>query len=148
MRLWSKQLIHVLPRQQLVAQWRECSAIAGNILTKGIPNHILVNKIMDYPIDHFITFTARVHGEMTMRGYRTTKTVWDKIEKLNPNWQTVDFNELFKNWMDNTYLTVCYWNLVEKYQCGGISQEEWDKIKNFINTCEYRPIILYTKKFY
>jgi uncharacterized protein (TIGR02328 family) len=107
MRLWHKQLISVLPRQQLIAQWRECSAIAGNILTKGTPNHILVNKIMDYPIDHFITFTARVHGEMTMHGYRTTKTVWDKIEKLNPNWKTVDFNELFKDWMDNRYLTVC-----------------------------------------
>ena len=115
MRLWSKQLIHVLPRQQLLGQWKECSAIAGNILTKGTSNHILVNKIMDYPIDHFITFTARVHGEMTMRGYRTTKTVWDKIEKLNPNWQTVDFNELYNQWMDSTYLTICFWNLYEKY---------------------------------
>ena len=148
MRLWHKELLHVLPRQQLVAQWRECSAIAGNILTKGTPNHILVNKIMDYPIDHFITFTAQVHGEMTIRGYKTTKTVWDKIERLNPNWQPVNYDELYDQWMNNTYLTICYWNLVEKYQCGGISQEEWDKIKNFINTCEYRPIILYTKKFY
>ena len=133
MRLWHKQLISVLPRQQLLGQWKECSAIAGNVLTKGTPNHILVNKIMDYSIDHFITFTARVHGEMTMRGYKTTKTVWDKIEKLNPNWQTIDFNELFKGWMDNRYLTVCYWNLYEKYDCGGISQEERDKIAIYIN---------------
>lgn len=129
MRLWSKQLIHVLPRQQLVAQWRECSAIAGNIFTKGTPNHILVNKIMDYPIDHFITFTARVHGEMTMRGYRTTKTVWDKIEKLNPNWETVDFNELYSKWMNIEYLEICYWNLREKYSCGGFSENEWKPIE-------------------
>ena len=141
MRLWSKQLIHVLPRQQLVANWRECSAIAGNILTKGTPNHILVNKIMDYPIDHFITFTARIHGEMTMRGYRTTKTVWDKIEKLNPNWQIVDFDELFKDWMDNTYLTICYWNLYEKYSCGGMTADEWYKINNEFYTIGNCPFV-------
>lgn len=32
MRLWHIDLIPVLPREQLVAQWRECSAIAGAIL--------------------------------------------------------------------------------------------------------------------
>ena len=78
MRLWHKQLISVLPRQQLVAQWRECSSIVGNILTKGTPNHILVNKIMDYPIDHFITYAALVRGEMTNRGYHPDP-VWSNI---------------------------------------------------------------------
>ena len=47
MRLWHKDMISILPREQLVAQWRELSAIASNIQTKGTPNHILVNKIMD-----------------------------------------------------------------------------------------------------
>lgn len=48
MRLWHKGLIRVLPREQLVAQWRECSAIAGNIKLKGTPNHILVNKVLNF----------------------------------------------------------------------------------------------------
>ena len=129
MRLWSKQLIHVLPRQQLLGQWKECSAITGNILTKGTPNHILVNKIMNYPIDHFITFTARVHGEMTMRGYRTTKTVWDKIEKLNPNWETIPFEKLYYYWMDDEYFKICYYNLKEKYMCDSIQDSEWRPIE-------------------
>lgn len=34
MRLWHKNLITVLPREQLVSQWRECSAIAGAIQKK------------------------------------------------------------------------------------------------------------------
>ena len=34
MRLWHVDLIHVLPREQLVAQWRELSAIAGKIKIK------------------------------------------------------------------------------------------------------------------
>lgn len=48
MRLWHKDLIDVLPRQQLIAQWRECCCIAKNIADNGYPNHILVNKIMDF----------------------------------------------------------------------------------------------------
>ena len=47
MRLWHKDLIPVLPRQQLIGQWRECCLIAKQISEKGTPNHILVNKIMD-----------------------------------------------------------------------------------------------------
>lgn len=43
MRLWHKELIPYLPRQQLIAQWRECCAIASNLASKGTPNHLLVN---------------------------------------------------------------------------------------------------------
>lgn len=35
MRLWHKDLIHYLPRQQLIAQWRECCAIAVGFLKKN-----------------------------------------------------------------------------------------------------------------
>ena len=47
-RLWHKDLITALPREQLVSQWRELSAAAGNILTRGTPNHILINKIKSF----------------------------------------------------------------------------------------------------
>ena len=79
MRLWHKYLIEALPREQLVAQWRECSAIAGNIKTKETPNHILVNKIMNYPMNHFISFSFYIRQEVTRRGYRTMDHVWNKI---------------------------------------------------------------------
>ena len=39
MRLWHKDLISVLPRQQLLGQWRECCLIARNIAEKNTPNH-------------------------------------------------------------------------------------------------------------
>lgn len=70
MRLWSYQLLPYLPRQQLLSQWRECCCIAKSITEKGTPNHILVNKIMDYPIDHFVEYCAYVCIEMEYRGYR------------------------------------------------------------------------------
>ena len=134
-RLWHRDMIKVLPREQLVAQWRECSAIAGNINTKGTPNHILVNKIMDYPMEHFISYAFYIRQEMTRRGYRTMDSVWNKILQT----KEVDYGEicilpiedLFPNWHNDTYWTICYYNLKEKWLCGGIKEEDWNKIEEF-----------------
>jgi len=133
MRLWHKDLICVLPREQLVAQWRECSAIAGNILTKGTPNHILVNKIMDYPMDHFITYAAAVRAEMTNRSYRTMDSVWNKIIKVaNGNYNILSLEEIYPEWMNNEYLAICYYNLKEKYMCGGIKENDFKHIDDLV----------------
>lgn len=128
MRLWHKGLIEFLPREQLVAQWRELSAIAGNIKTKGTPNHILVNKVIDYPFDHFITYAAAVRQEMTRRGYRTMDSVWNKICSVaNNNYNILPINEIYNEWMNGEYLTICLYNLYEKYICGGVKEEDWEK---------------------
>lgn len=133
MRIWHKDLISVLPREQLVAQWRELSAIAGNILTKNSPNHILVNKIMDYPLSHFITYAKIVRDEMSNRGYKTSNKVWDKICSINQGKiEIVSKNNLFINWHNDRYLKQCYYNLEEKYDCGGIREEDFLKIKELI----------------
>jgi uncharacterized protein (TIGR02328 family) len=120
MRLWSKQLIKYLPREQLVAQWRELSAIAGAIQKNGTPNHILVNKVLDYDFDHFITYASLVREEMTKRGHRTMNCVWEKITSLKPDWKPIDFNHLFWFWHDDRYLKQCFYNLEEKFDCGGV----------------------------
>ena len=36
MRLWHKDLVTVLPRMQLLGQWRECCLIAKSIKGKGV----------------------------------------------------------------------------------------------------------------
>lgn len=128
MRLWHKDLVPYLPREQLVAQWRELSAIAGNINTKGTPNHILVNKVMDYPLNHFITYAAAVRAEMTKRGYRTMDSVWNKICSITDNYEILPLDEIYEGWMDDVYLEICYYNLLEKHICGGIKFEDWVKI--------------------
>lgn len=130
MRLWHKDLINVLPRPQLVAQWRELSSIAGNIKTKGTPNHILVNKVMDYDFSHFVSYAHYIRTEMTKRGYRTMDSVWQKIESLKPDWELISLGELFPNWHNERYLIQCIANLQEKYDCGGISEADWEKIKS------------------
>ena len=128
MRLWHKDFITVLPREQLVAQWRELSAIAGSIQKKGTPNHILVNFILNYDYNHFISYAELVRNEMTKRGYRTMNSVWEKIISLKPDWDKLSFDKIYEDKMNNEYLIICYYNLYEKYLCGGIKEEDYNKI--------------------
>ena len=133
MRLWHKDLIAFLPREQLVAQWRECSAIAGNIATRGTPNHILVNRVLDYDFDHFITYSKDIRDEMSLRKYRTMDSVWNKIVALKPDWKEVPFRNLYYEWMNDEYFDICYYNLLEKYRCGGIKEDDWAAIEKLHN---------------
>ena len=118
MRLWHTSLIPVLPREHLVAQWRECSAIAGKIQSSGTPNHVLVNFVMNYDFDHFISYAYYIRQEMNARKYRSMNSVWEKIVSLKPDWTLLPIEEVYKNKMSDFYLTVCYYNLYEKYDCG------------------------------
>lgn len=130
MRIWHWKLIKALPREQLVAAWRELSAIAGNLKTKGTPNHILVNKILNYSFDHFVSYAHYVRGEMTRRGYRTMDSVWNKIiAVVDGDYNILPVEELFPGWHNSRYFTQCYYNLEEKYDCGGINEEQFDKIR-------------------
>ena len=141
MRLWHKDLLKVLPREQLVAQWRELSAIAGNLNTKGTPNHILVNKILNYPREHFISYALYVRQEMTRRGYRTMDSVWDKIyctrEIDYGEIEILPIEDLFPGWHNDRYLEQCYFNLEEKYDCGGVAQEWFEKVQNIYFRVKY-----------
>ena len=128
MRLWHSSLIKVLPREQLVAAWRELSAISGSIQKNGTPNHLLVNFVLDYDYDHFISYAYYVREEMTRRGYRTMNSVWEKITSLKSNYTILPLEVIYTEKMDTLYLNICYYNLYEKYLCGGIKQEDWDKI--------------------
>ena len=125
MRLWHKDLIPVLPRQQLLGQWRECCLIARQIKENGTPNHILVNKVMDYPTDHFYSYAQLIFHEMTVRGY---KCDWNKFCICSYWEKIIPLPNLFSEWHNDRYLKQCLCNLQEKYDCGGISEEEWQKI--------------------
>ena len=127
MRLWHKDLISVLPRQQLCGQWRECCLIVKNIKEKGTPNHLLVNKVTQYSEEHLIAYCKIVYDEMIKRGY---KADWDKVSKYfcsttKPKY----YAAIYCFWHDERYLLQCYYNLQEKYDCGGISEEEWEPIR-------------------
>lgn len=67
---------------------------------------------------------------MTKRGYRTMESVWKKITALtNDDYNILPINEVYYNKMDEKYLDICFYNLYEKYLCGGVSNDDWQKIE-------------------
>ena len=135
MRLWHIDLISILPTQQLLGQWRECTLIAKLIHTCGTPNHILVNKVINYPMEHFATYCYNVYWYMKKQGFAPSPFTKSTIEtylgmKLAPY---MDSDMVFPNWHNDRYLIQCLTNLEEKYDCGGIPEDEWVPIENKIN---------------
>lgn len=129
MRLWHKDLIPVIPDKQLLGQWRECCAIAKNIATKGTPNHILVNKILNYPICNFSSYARLVIDEMRKRGYKVSDyaentfgyyihIAGEKLDDFNFN-SNLHPDYIFSDWHNDRYYVQCFFNLQEKYDCGG-----------------------------
>ncbi len=137
MRLWHKDLISILPREQLIAQWRELSAIAGAIQKNGTPNHGLVNFVLDYDYSHFISYAYYIREEMTKRGYRTIDKVWYKITSLKEDGDILPIEEVYREKMDDFYLHVCLYNLMEKASCGMIEEP----YSNYISTKWFKEVI-------
>lgn len=131
MRLWEKRLIPFLPKQQLVAQWREILAIKGAIIKNGTPNHRLVNNVLEYPIEHFKAYTGLVVSEMQKRGYKPSLRKFKELLQ----WEHEAFSTkgpqiTYKYWHNDRYLLQCLLNLQEKYDCGIVSPEDWELINN------------------
>lgn len=132
MRLWHIKLLPLLPRQQMLSQLRECVAIAKDIYETGKTNHILINPIMDYPIEEFQEYCNLVIAEMSGRGYVIKKETIEKFRlylNYKPSIYNVDYDkEIFKDWHKTKYLVQCLYNLEEKYDRKGLTEDEWDKI--------------------
>ena len=127
MRLWHKDLLRVLPQKQICSQWRECCLIAKEIAENGTPNHILVNKIMDYDIKDFITYTTLVRIEMERRHYKCNGDNFIKYFEPKINF-TIWGKNIFEGWHNDIYLRECLYNLEEKAMCGGIPADDWKVI--------------------
>ena len=142
MRLWHKDLIPYLPRQQLLSQWRECCCIAKNITVNGTPNHLLVNKILKYHPEQFYLYGYWVYAEMVVRGYNVDFSKFDQwfsdermVPELSRDLRGVYIlddslvgKEIFPGWHNDIYLRECLYNLEEKFNCGGIGDAEWKMI--------------------
>lgn len=140
MRCWHKDLIPYLPDLQLKGQWRECALIADALAKNGTPNHLLVNRVVEYPAEDLWKYFVSVACEMESRGlkvnYRTMDRVYDNISKYRATqkFQTTAFGkdyQIFNGWHNLEYLRICYANLLEKHNGIGksrITDEEWQRI--------------------
>lgn len=135
MRLWHYELIRVLPDAQLVSQWRELCAIASRINTLGYPNHLLANKVMYYSAKELIDYSNRVTEEMFHRNFKMNPTVYDQfynnVMSNADKFKNVKESHIgqYKDWHNDKYYWQCYHNLREKYDCGGITEQEWQRIQ-------------------
>ena len=126
MRLWHKDLIPYLPALQLKGQWRECALIADALAKNGTPNHLLVNRVTEYPMDEFYTYCISVWSEMKKRGFTTSLQNCERIAALDG--KIVNPSNMFNGWHNIEYLRICYANLLEKHNGIGksrITDEEW-----------------------
>ena len=131
MRLWHKDLIPLLPTMQLKGQWRECCLIA-KALHDGNLNHILVNRVKDYPLEHFLRYGELVQIEMLNRGFKADLGKFvPYLEDTSCDFDViVPYKSVFDGWHDDIYLRECLYNLEEKARAGGIPADEWRKIYN------------------
>lgn len=130
MRLWHIELIKVLPRQQLLGQWRELNSIF-----KNQNKHILINFVYEYSKEDLLQYSYYILDEMEKRGYKFNTKNFDVYFEYT--FVTKEF-KCFENKMNERYLKQCLYNLQEKFDCGGITKDEWDKIYNkFKNYIDY-----------
>lgn len=106
----------------------------------GTPNMILVNSICVYDLAHFAAYKELVRKEMKRRGYccslSTNYAFEYNLEECGGYDRTLceylvnNPSELFKGWHNDRYFLQCFYNLQEKYDCGGITEQEWCKVVN------------------
>lgn len=148
MRLWHYSLLenNLLPKSQLVSQWRELNSIFAKQ-----DNHILINYIYDYDETYLAQYTKIVLLDMQKRGYSIKK--WDNFNTYFFNYKVVpasDFTsainvlETFLNddiilsyeEHNDRYLLQCFMNLQEKYYA---KQKDFDDVT-------YRKLLEFIKE--
>ena len=125
MRLWHYKLIPVLPKKQLVSQWRECIAIKRQ-WEKGTLKHRLVSYVKDYNKSTFRAYVMTVVGEMNKRKIKYQHKFYDEIFEFCKDENYLDV--VYYPEHNNRYLKQCFYNLEEKYDRGIITKEEWEEI--------------------
>lgn len=127
MRLWHKDLIPFLPDLQLKGQWRECALIADALAKNETPNHLLVNRITEYPSDHFYTYCIAVWSEMKKEASEQPFRANAGFSILQGKWLTIYF-------LIGTTLNICVSAMricLKKHRGIGksrISDDEWNRL--------------------
>lgn len=137
MRIWSYQLLPYLPDAQFRSQLRELVAIMHDWRDKGTTNHLLINRVMDYPKSELYTYYL-LYSALYYKKYRKSinKKYDDEFKEFaNEDYRTVidvRNNGLFDSWHNKEYLRVCVCNIYEKYKYGlgksKVTDEEWNTL--------------------
>ena len=131
MRLWHYKLLPYLPDMQFKGQLRELVAVMHDWRDKGETNHILINRVMEYPEDNLYQYFCLYESEYHTR---YCKNLCEQAYDFGEfgGWSFNLDNGLFDGWHDKKYLRVCMANLYEKHFFGigksRITDEEWQRL--------------------
>ena len=116
MRLWHEQIIHLLPKNQLLGQHRECCALRGNGWNK---KHKTVDYVFTYSPYNLFIYHSKIMDEMEKRGYTVSREWRDKnyrgqkAESYSNLEETNISTPIYKEHNDE-YLSECIENLAGK----------------------------------
>lgn len=132
MRLWHKDLLPYLPDRQFKGQLRELVSIMRDWRDKGKTNHLLINRVMDYPKSHLFLYFLGYAMEYEKRyGKPVSDKIFIEFTIFCGTYKYV--GEVFNGWHDFLYAKMCMTNLCEKYIYGkGSSQitySEWATLR-------------------
>ena len=116
MRLWHEQIIHLLPKNQLLGQHRECCALRGNGWNK---KHKTVDYVFTYSPYNLFIYHSKIMDEMEKREYRVSIEWRDKnyrgqkAESYSNLEETNISTPIYKE-HNSEYLLECIENLAGK----------------------------------
>lgn len=129
MRLWHYRLLPYLPDAQFRGQLRELVAIMHEWRDKGKTNHILINRVMDFPradlYGYFLEYALEYERRNDGRRPRSVAAFREFAEGRYTE-------EPYIGWHDRKYLRICMANLYEKHMGVGrsrITEKEWARLR-------------------
>lgn len=132
LRIWPWQLLPYLPDQQFKGQLRELVAILRGWQDKGQTNHLLINRVMDYPKYHLLRYYSLYSFEYKRR--------YNKEIGIGITRQFIDFcfgkdykyvEAPFPEWHNKAYTKIAMANILEKHMAVGrsrVSDDEWKRL--------------------
>ena len=129
MRLWHYKLLPYLPDAQFKGQLRELVLIMHQWRDEGKTNHLLINKVEEYPKNDFVRYFLEYEVEYHKRYGKWLTKAWEEFKAFDDTAIEQRSNGFFDGWHNKKYLRVCMANLYEKHHFGigksRISDEEW-----------------------
>lgn len=128
-RIWHVDLLPYLPDLQFKGQLRELVAIMHDWRDKGITNHILINKVIEYPKGELSAYFQKYRDIYYKR--------YGKGVNYKTNCEFISFatsfpSAIYEGWHNDEYLRICMANLYEKHKYGvgksRITDEEWQRL--------------------
>lgn len=130
MRLWHYCLLPYLPDSQFRGQLRELVAIMHDWRDRGSTNHLLINRVMEFPksdlYEYFLQYALQYESRYGSfpKSLKEFQQFSDGLRNSKP----------FIGWHNKEYLRVCMANLYEKHVFGvgksRITNEDWQRLKD------------------